>query len=84
MTRARLRLIRDPETGDHHAWMGLFASTSTFALLGQGTVVHMRILAFSFCLVVLCLVFTLPLAMTMQNPDRQRARLRCPPRPRGR
>ena len=64
MTRARLRLIRNPETDDLFGFMGLCAPHSAFELLGQGSATHVKILGYCFYVGVLSCVFGLPLLLT--------------------
>ena len=70
MTRARLRLLRNPETGELYPFLGFCAPRSAFTLLGQGSEAHINVLGYCFYLSLLLCCFGLPLAYISIDPER--------------
>jgi len=70
MTRARLRLLREPATGELYGFMGLCAPLSAFAPLGQGSTVHVRMLTNCFWLGLVMFIVSIPLRFTGMDPKR--------------
>lgn len=73
MARSRMRMPRDPDTGDLYAFMGLCAPYSAFELLGQGSGAHVKILANCSYLAILIAAFAIPLMYINNDPTRNLA-----------
>ena len=71
MARARLRLIRDPDTDEPYFFMGLCAPHAAFTLLGQGTSCHVQLLMYAFYFALASLAFAIPLLLMPHDPNRK-------------
>jgi len=73
LTRAQLRLLRDPDTKEPWAFMGLCAPLKAFEVLGQGVAMHVRVLAYCLGLGVLLFFVSIPLRYTGMDQARASA-----------
>ena len=70
MVRAKLRLVRNPETDELFAFMGLFAPHQAFVVLGQGTAVHVKVIGYCIYVAVAATLLSCTVVLFPLDPER--------------
>ena len=70
MLRARLRLVRNPETDELFPFLGLVAPHSAFRALGMGCALHVKILGYCFYVAVIVTLLSFTVVLFPVDPSR--------------